>query len=126
MSYRVLELWKHGLATVQLHDGVIEAAITQTALRTVGMDEMTDGGLVSLLNTVNEAWIAVVFKEIEPNRVEVSLRSKPGYDVAKVALSLGGGGHPQASGTTLLVALEEARAQVLPLLQTVVEQAKSN
>lgn len=126
MSYRVLELWKHGLATVQLHDAVIEASISQTALRTVGMDEMTDGGLVSFLNTVNEACIAVVFKEINTHQVEVSLRSKPGYDVSQVALSLGGGGHPQASGTTLALSLEAARSKVLPLLQAAVKQATPN
>ena len=126
MSYRVLDLWKHSLATVQLHDQVIEATITQADLHAVGLDDVTDGGLVQLLVTINEARIAVVFKEVDSSNVEISLRSRPGYDVAQVAFSLGGGGHPQASGATVDGTLNSVRERVLPLLQAVTFQNNSN
>lgn len=116
-SYSTIALWKNALATVELHGEVIEASITRDNLKAAGIIEMTDGGLVGLLNTVNEAMIAVVFKELEDGRVEISLRSKPGYDVAQVAFSIGGGGHKQASGATIPGPLDAARARVLPLLQ---------
>jgi phosphoesterase RecJ-like protein len=118
-------LWKHGLSTVALHNQVIEAAISRAALRSAGMDDATDGGLVGLLVTVNEARIAVVFKELEDGRVEISLRSKPGYDVAEVAFAVGGGGHPQASGATIDGPLDTARNRILPLLQAAVDQPKT-
>jgi phosphoesterase RecJ-like protein len=76
--------------------------------------------LVNLLVTANEAQVAVVFKELADGRVEISLRSKPGYDVSQVAFSVGGGGHKQASGATIDGPLEAARARILPLLQAVV------
>jgi phosphoesterase RecJ-like protein len=122
MSYRVLDLWKHSLTTVQLHNQVIEASVRQADLHAVGLDDMTDGGLVQLLNTISEARIAVVFKEMDELHVEISLRSRPGYDVAQVALGLGGGGHPQASGATVDGTLESVRGRVLPLLQAVTAQ----
>jgi phosphoesterase RecJ-like protein len=123
-SYRALELWKYGLSTVALHGQVIEATISQEALKAAGMDDVTDGGLVGLLVTVNEARIAVVFKELEDGRVEISLRSKPGYDVAEVAFAVGGGGHPQASGSTIDGPLESARSRILPLLQAAIVRSK--
>ncbi|MAS33071.1 MAG: hypothetical protein CL610_03630 [Anaerolineaceae bacterium] len=119
-SYRVIELWKGALPSATLQGEVIEASVTQEDLRRARMDEVSDGGLVSLLIKTNEARVAVVFKELEDGRVEISLRSKPGYDVSQVALGVGGGGHKQAAGATIDGPLEAARARILPLLQQVV------
>jgi phosphoesterase RecJ-like protein len=114
--YSTIQLWRSALASVELNGQVIQATITQADLKAASIADMTDGGLVGLLNTVSEAMIAVVFKELEDGRVEISLRSKPGYDVAQVAFSVGGGGHKQAAGATIAGPLEAARARVLPLL----------
>ncbi|OUC05456.1 hypothetical protein RY27_27215, partial [Litorilinea aerophila] len=43
--------------------------------------------------------------------------AKPGFDVSRIALQLGGGGHPPASGCTVSGTLEEVAARVVPLLQ---------
>jgi phosphoesterase RecJ-like protein len=118
--YRTIELWKSALPSAALHGEVIEAVITQADLRAAGLDDVTDGGLVNLLVSANEARAAVVFKELPDGRVEISLRSKTGYDVSQVAFSVGGGGHKQASGATIDGPLEAARARILPLLQAVV------
>lgn len=57
--------------------------------------------------------MAIVFSEKEDGLVEVGLRAAPGYDVAQVALRLGGGGHPQAAGCTLTGSLVTVRERVL-------------
>lgn len=117
-SFQAVSLWKHLLATVKLREhGIITADVTREALRSVGMSEPSDAGLVGFLVKVNEAMIAAVFKETAEGRVELSFRSKPGYDVAQVAFELGGGGHKQAAGATIDGPLEEARKRVLPLLK---------
>ena len=124
-SYLVVNLWKYALATVELHEhGVVVAQITQEDLKKAGMSDVTDGGLVSFLVKVNEAMTAAVFKEQPDGTVNLSFRSKPGYDVAKLAFSLGGGGHKQASGATIPGPLEEARKRVLPLLKEAGRQGK--
>jgi bifunctional oligoribonuclease and PAP phosphatase NrnA len=121
-SYTMVELWKSALHSVELKKGLISATITQADLKRVGLTDVTDGGLVSLLIGVNEAKVAVVFKELAHGEVELSFRSKPGYDVAQVALALGGGGHKQASGATIPGPLIAARERVLPMLRVAVEQ----
>ena len=50
-----------------------------------------------MLNT-DDNKIAFVIKQKEKNTFTVSLRSKQGYNVAKIAEIFGGGGHIQASG----------------------------
>jgi phosphoesterase RecJ-like protein len=114
--YNVIELWKHAFQSVQLQNSVISGVVRQDDLKNAHLNEVTDGGLVGMLITVNEAFIAVVFKELEDGRVELSFRSKPGFDVGSVAFSLGGGGHRQASGATIPGPLEAAQARVMPLL----------
>lgn len=121
-SYNTLELWKRVLPSMKLERALISAVVTRADLKAVGLIDVTDGGLVSLLASVVEACVAVVFKETREGRVEISLRSKPGYDVATVALSLGGGGHRQASGATIDGPLETAIARVMPLLQAIADQ----
>lgn len=120
--YNTLELWKQALSSVMLIDGVISANITQADLKQAKITEVTDGGLVGLLISVDEAHIAVVFKELDSGRVEISLRSKPGYDVSDVAFQIGGGGHKQASGATIDGPLDAARERVLPLLHAIEKQ----
>jgi phosphoesterase RecJ-like protein len=47
----------------------------------------------------------------------VGLRAVPGFDVARVALELGGGGHALAAGCTLPGPLEKAEARMLEELR---------
>lgn len=122
-SYQTVTLWRQTLATVKMRaHGIITADVTREALRNVGMSDTTDGGLVGFLIKTNEAMIAAVFKETPEGRVEISFRSKPGYDVAQVAFELGGGGHKQAAGTTVDGPLEAARTRVLPLLKAAAKE----
>ena len=116
--YRAIALWQRVLASVQLADGLISGVITREDWETVGYDDTSDGGLIGYLIATDEARAAVVYKEREDGRIEISLRSKPGVDVSKVAVTLGGGGHTQASGATIDGPLDAAQARVQPLLRT--------
>lgn len=127
----ILRLWGAGLSAMQLDGHVAWTAISLETRRKLGLAGTTENGLTSQLINASEARVAAVFNEIEPRRdagrprprraVEVSLRSRPGYDVSEVALRLGGGGHPQAAGFTLPGSLAEVEARVLPLLAEVAE-----
>lgn len=122
MSAKELLLWKQVLPTVEIHGEVAEASITKANLAKVGLEDFNTGGLVGLLRGVTEVMIAVIFSEEDDSAVKLSLRSKPGYDVAEVAFELGGGGHKQAAGATVAGSLNEVRARVLPLLQVAAEK----
>lgn len=51
---------------------------------------------------------AVIAVEYAPQSIKLSLRSRSGLDVAKIAEELGGGGHRQAAGAALNLPLETA------------------
>lgn len=120
--YQEVELWKQVLPSVQLERGLICATIRRCDIDRVGLQTMSDGGLVSYLVNVVQAKVSVVFKELPDNQVEVGFRAKPGYDVASLAFQLGGGGHTLASGCTVNGTLQQAQATVLPLARQVIAQ----
>lgn len=57
-------------------------------------------GLIDLVRTAVEAEVACVVKQVGEAVWAVSLRSKGGVDVSRVAVALGGGGHRFAAGFT--------------------------
>lgn len=120
--YQEVELWKLALPSVRLERGLISATIRQCDIKRAGLESVADGGLVSYLVNVVQAKVSVVFKELPDNQVEVGFRAKPGYDVASLALQLGGGGHTLASGCTVTGTLQQAQDTVLPLAHQVIAQ----
>ncbi|MDP3963230.1 MAG: bifunctional oligoribonuclease/PAP phosphatase NrnA [bacterium] len=82
--------------------------IPHEELRLAGED--ADVSIVThLLGTGEEHKFAVVFKESEPGKFRVSLRSEnfKGVDVSKIASQFGGGGHMYASGCSIDGSIEE-------------------
>ncbi|WP_280830121.1 DHH family phosphoesterase [Mycolicibacterium frederiksbergense] len=53
--------------------------------------------IVDIVRTTQQAEVAAVFKEIEPDHWSVSMRAKS-INLAEIASSFGGGGHPHAAG----------------------------
>ena len=121
-----VELWKHVLPSVQLDRGLIYASIAQSDIRQVGLERMGDGGLVSYLVNVDQAKVSIVFKEVAGKKVEVGFRAKPGYDVATLALQLGGGGHTLASGCTVEGSLQQVQEKVVPLAHQAIAEGISS
>ncbi len=122
-----IRLWAEALRTVRLEGPIIWAEITPAMRQECGFTEEGDAGLASFLITANEADIAVVFNQQANGRVEVGMRSVPGVDVSAVALSFGGGGHPQAAGFGINGSLPAVREQVIAALkQAWLEQNSSS
>ncbi|MGE5601583.1 MAG: DHH family phosphoesterase [Nitrososphaerales archaeon] len=114
---KFMRLWGMAFTNAHLDGYVLWAEVTRAMREAAGIADDDDGGLVSQLINTAEARVAVVFNELADGKIEVDFRSRPGYDVAAVALSLGGGGHPQAAGCNLPGPMAEAEARVLPLVQ---------
>jgi phosphoesterase RecJ-like protein len=116
-------LWREALSSLQIQDRIVWTTISLAMRRAAGYIGNGDAGLVSFLVSADDADVAVVFVEREDDRVEVSLRAVPGFDVAQIALQFGGGGHALAAGCSLSDPLEEVQAQVLTALQDVMRDA---
>ncbi len=65
-------------------------------------------GIVAHLRSIAGVQAGILFREIAGKQIRVSLRSREGCDVNRVARVFGGGGHRLASGCTLQPPLEEA------------------
>ncbi|MEB3206157.1 MAG: bifunctional oligoribonuclease/PAP phosphatase NrnA [Vampirovibrionales bacterium] len=82
------------------------------------LDEHVDG-LIEQIRNIDTVKLAAVFKENRDGSTKVSFRSDDhAFDVSKVAGHFGGGGHKMASGCTIADAIDDAKPQVLALLET--------
>jgi phosphoesterase RecJ-like protein len=119
-----LGLLARGLGRIQAEDGLAWSEITLADRHACGDTSNGDIGLVGMLVRTKEVHIAAVFTEKTNNQVEIGFRADPGFDVAQLALSLGGGGHPAASGCTIEGPLETAKARVLPMLRAALKEQR--
>lgn len=116
-----IKLWAQVMPTVQLEDNVIWAKISSEARKAAGFTDGTDGGLVSILIQAADAYVSCVMREQDNGSIELGFRAVPGFDVSKVAVNLGGGGHTLASGATVPGPLDEVAARVIPMLKEMVK-----
>jgi phosphoesterase RecJ-like protein len=117
-----VQLWGEAIGQLHLHDGLLWTEVTRDMRRRwmQGQAELRadgDSGLANFLSGVREANAVIVFTERDDGTVDVGMRAMPGYDVSQVALALGGGGHPQASGCTLKGDLPQIQERVLVAVQ---------
>jgi bifunctional oligoribonuclease and PAP phosphatase NrnA len=66
--------------------------------------------IVDIVRTTQQAEVAAVFKEIEPQQWSVSMRAKAEVDLAAVASAFGGGGHKLAAGYSTTGSLDDVVA----------------
>ena len=102
------ELWRTGMNKTCFEEGLLWASITNQEREAVNFRSNSSVGLVNLLADVEEALMGAVLMEMRDGTIRVGLRCRPPFDVSEVAVALGGGGHPLASGCTLPGPLGEA------------------
>jgi phosphoesterase RecJ-like protein len=113
----VLQLWGIGLDRLKLEDGLIWTTLPWDMQLAIDAEGVSATGLSSALVSAEEANASAVLTELADGQVEVGFRAVPGYDVAQVALALGGGGHALAAGCLVPGPLAEAEQRVIGLLK---------
>ncbi len=113
--FNVLRLWGLMLAGIaERRDGrIVHAAMTLALLEETGCEPSAAEGFVDLLGSTRDAEINVLFKQAEPGRVRVSVRTRAPADAVAITRQFGGGGHPRAAGCTVEGTLETAQERVL-------------
>ena len=86
-------------------------------LKDTGSTHEDSDGLINMALTVKDIEAVAFFKEIEPTFYRISMRSKGGVDVNRVAKLFGGGGHKNASGCSMTGAYADVRARLVPELE---------
>jgi phosphoesterase RecJ-like protein len=74
-------------------------------------------GIVNYAIGIAGVEAAVLLRELQDGKIRLSLRSKGGVDVARVAASFGGGGHRHAGGCTLAGPLDAAMEKILETMR---------
>ncbi len=110
-------VWGKALSHVKVKDRIVYATISKAERDACGLGGAGDISLSSFLISANEADRAAVLVEKDDGQIELSLRAKPGFDVSKAALALGGGGHPLAAGATVPGPLSAAVRRLLNALR---------
>jgi phosphoesterase RecJ-like protein len=87
---------------------------TAETLASTGVTRDIDDNFSGLLRDIAGVEIAAFFRNFDdPNETRVSLRSNTPYDVARICIGLGGGGHPCAAGATVRLPLHDTMALVV-------------
>jgi len=94
--------------------GLVYTTVPHELLSAMPWDESES--LIDLVRTAREVEVAAVFKESEPGRWNVSLRSKDSIDVTTIARAFGGGGHVRAAGYSATGSAAEVTAALVALL----------
>lgn len=93
-------------------------SVGKEMLKEAGALPSETDGIINYLRTIDSLQVALVFRENENGKIKVSLRSKSGIDVNRIAKEFGGGGHPKAAGCTLEnSSLDEAVEKVIAAVQ---------
>jgi phosphoesterase RecJ-like protein len=93
-----MRLLGEALGTLQRDGSLAWMHVTNDQLMKVEAREEDCEGLVNYTLSIEGVEVAMFFREQEPGKWRVSLRSKGAVDVAEVASQFGGGGHHCASG----------------------------
>lgn len=105
-----LRLLAEALATLRLTaDGKVAwLQMDPGMLERHQVDASETEGLVNYARTISGVRIGALFRGVGPAATRVSWRSRPGYDVSRVAARFGGGGHANAAGCDIPLPLAEA------------------
>jgi bifunctional oligoribonuclease and PAP phosphatase NrnA len=112
-SYEAARYWGAGLSGLQREGRMVWTSLTMADRRAVGYPGRDDADLISVLSSLEDVDVVIVFIEQPNDRIKVSWRSQPGIDVSQVALRFGGGGHKAAAGAEIEGSLDEVQVQVL-------------
>ena len=70
-------------------------------------------GLISSLDSIEGMQICILLKQIDEMTFKASMRSSRDYDISKLAIANGGGGHKQAAGCRFSGEIEEIKARIM-------------
>jgi phosphoesterase RecJ-like protein len=109
--------------------------LTQQMLRSTRTQPEDADGLINYARSIEDVKVAALIQELadggrtadgQRRHYHVSLRSDGTVDVAEIAMSFGGGGHPSASGFSIEATLAELKTTILDLSNRIPEPCNAD
>ena len=123
--FATARMWGIGLARMQLEDGLLWTSISREEIQRAGLSgNSSSSGLVNFLVDVDTAVMGVVMTESD-DKIRVTMRAQPPYNVAEVAMKFGGGGHALAAGCALDGPLERAEARLVAACREAIDRQRA-
>jgi phosphoesterase RecJ-like protein len=110
MSMQKLELLRRVLARIE-RSGCERYAwsyLIDLDLQQADADSDDTDGLINFVRNLEGIHVAALFRELQPEKVKVSLRARKPIDAGEILKPLGGGGHAGAAGVIMRLPLREA------------------
>src|SRR5258708_1037434 len=121
----VLKFWGVALERLQIKNNFAWVAINNKNYLKMGRPMKQKSSFASVfLKSVDNSDFGFIAVEEKPGLLDVSLRSRTGFDTSKIALEMGGGGHIWASGLRVEGLLFDKAVE--KVLETVRKYAKEN
>lgn len=117
----------HALAGLRLDGGgaVASVKITRQLVETLEAEDVDTSEITTALLAIVGVRVVVLFRELQPGLVKVSLRSKGDLDVHGLASEFGGGGHRNASGIVIEDELEQVVHRITERATVLLDTAHS-
>ncbi|HSV74823.1 MAG TPA: bifunctional oligoribonuclease/PAP phosphatase NrnA [Chthonomonadales bacterium] len=114
-SFASLKLLGRTLDLLQVGYGgaVAWSVLGADVFRSLGATDEDTEGIVNHVRALRGTQVGLFFREVPGEQVRISLRSREGYDVQRVAAAFGGGGHTLAAGCSVDPPLDTAIQRVL-------------
>ncbi len=124
-SFEGARYWGCGLSKLQRKGRLVFTTLSLSDREIAGYNGNDDADLINMVQTVEDADITLVLVEQPGGKVKVSWRAQPGFDVSRLALKFGGGGHPAAAGAEINGSLEEAKKIIINASLEALEASQS-
>lgn len=119
-SFAAARYWGAGLSQLERDEQVVWTTLTCKDRKAIEYNGRDDADLVSVLSSIEDAVVALIFIEQDAQTVKVSWRTRQDVDVSGVAHQFGGGGHKTAAGAMITGSLSEVKAKVLAATKAII------
>ena len=99
------------------NNSICVLSMTLEMLKATGADYSESDGMVDYTLFSRDVKVGAFVKEMADGQVKVSLRSRDGINVAKIAAEFGGGGHFNAAGCTMQDDLDKVKTIIIEKLR---------
>ncbi len=105
--------------SLDLKNKVGSLVVTQNALRNTGASLEHTEGFVDIPRTVKEISISILYTQLADDYFKLSLRSKGGVNVEKIAKKFGGGGHINAAACRIKGNIDTIKLQIFQAIKEI-------
>ena len=98
------------------NDRLCVMEVTKSMLNSLNISSPDTSDIISTGMEIDSVDVAALFKETDDG-IKVSLRSKPDFDVRRIAEMFGGGGHKKASGFSVNLPMAEVKELVIKQIE---------